>query len=226
MHGGTPDGGFHTKGKRGFRKRETMMEIKRIDTYTDHRFSQKVLDQHGCFLIEGRPCEVEILSDFEAVVRGKDRNAYPQLMEQFRFYTPHISKFYDDCGKLIREYPAMPVFNIAIGEIQPSQFFVDEEKIAAIRRFIHHPQDIIIQVMLHNGSCISLDGHTRLYEAVLNGWNTVRAVEAAADQNILGFVEEAKRRNIHSPKDMKLVSHREYEEKWNRFCAEYFQRLE
>lgn len=74
------------------------MEIKRIDTYADNRFSQKVLFQHGCFLVDEIPYEVEILSDFKAVIRGKDKNIYPQLIDEFRFYTPHISKFYDDCG--------------------------------------------------------------------------------------------------------------------------------
>lgn len=198
------------------------MEIERINTYTDDRFSEKVLHQHGCFLIDGEPFEVEIFSDFEAVVRGKDQNSYAELIERFRFYTPHITKFYDSGEKVIKEYPAVPVFQIKVGQIQPSQFFVDEEKIAAIRSFIHDPKDIIIQVTPWQGHWLSLDGHTRLYYAVLNGWDTVRAVEAETDGAVLGFAREAQRRNIHSPKDMKLVSHSEYEEKWNRFCDEYF----
>ena len=41
------------------------MNIKRINTYDDKRFSQKVLNQHGCFLVEEEPYEVEIISDFE-----------------------------------------------------------------------------------------------------------------------------------------------------------------
>lgn len=198
------------------------MEIERINTYTDDRFSEKVLYQHGGFLIDGEPFEVEILSDFEAVVRGKDQNSYAELIERFRFYTPHITKFYDRSKKVIKEYPAVPVFQIKVGQIQPSQFFVDEEKIAAIRSFIHDPQDIIIQVTRYQERWLSLDGHTRLYYAVMNGWDTVRAVEAETDGAVLGFAREAQRRNIHSPKDMELVSHSEYEEKWNRFCDEYF----
>lgn len=198
------------------------MEIKRIDAYTDDRFSRKVLDQHGCFLADGLPCEVEIISDFEAVVRGGNRKAYPQLIEEFRFYTPHITKFFDDYGELIKEYPPVPIFKIPVAEIQPSQFFIDEDKIAAIRSFIHCSQDIIIQVMRHNGRYISLDGHTRLYYAVLEGWDIVRAVEAEVSEDILDFVKEAQRRKIYAPKDMELVGHSEYEEKWNRFCDAYF----
>lgn len=200
----------------------SIMEIKRVDTYTDSRFSQKVLYQHGCFLVEGVPYEVGIFSDFEAVVRGENENVYLLVIEEFRFYTPHITMFYNENGKLIKEYPNVSVLNISLEQIQPSQFYVDREKIAAIRNFIYKPEDIIIQVMPYNGNYISLDGHTRLYYAVLNGWDTVRAVENTADMDILGFVEEARRRKIYSPKDMELVSHREYEDKWNRFCDEYF----
>lgn len=94
-----------------------------------------------------------------------NRKAYPQLIEEFRFYTPHITKFFDGYGELIKEYPPVPIFKIPVAEIQPSQFFIDEDKIAAIRSFIHCSQDIIIQVMRHNGRYISLDGHTRLYYA-------------------------------------------------------------
>lgn len=198
------------------------MEIKRINTYEDDRFSKKVLLQHGCFLADEAPYEVQIISDFEAVIRGENAAVYPQIMEEFRFYTPHITKFYSADGELIKEYPDANLLTISLDQIQPSQFYVDEEKLAAVSTFIQNPHDIIIQVMPFEGRYISLDGHTRLYYAVMKGWDTVRAVVDVSNDYIYGFVEEAKRRNIHTPKDMELVGHSEYEEKWNRFCDDYF----
>lgn len=198
------------------------MEIKRINTYEDDRFSKKVLLQHGCFLADEAPYEVQIISDFEAVIRGENAAVYPQIMEEFRFYTPHITKFYSADGELIKEYPDANLLTISLDQIQPSQFYVDEEKLAAVSTFIQNPHDIIIQVMPFEGRYISLDGHTRLYYAVMKGWDTVRAVVDVSNDYIYGFVEEATRRNIHTPKDMELVSHSEYEEKWNRFCDDYF----
>ena len=198
------------------------MEIKRVNSYEDQRFSQKVLYQHGCFLVDGMPYEMEIISNFEAVIRGSDRNLYPQIIGEFRFYTPHITRFYDTDGCIVKEYPPVKRITLSLAEIQPSQFYVDRDKINAVSSFIREPRDIIIQVMPFEGRYVSLDGHTRLYYAYLQGWDTVRAVEETSDDYIYGFVEEAKRRNIHSPKDMELVSHNEYEEKWNRFCDEYF----
>lgn len=40
------------------------MEIQRINTYDDNRFSQTVLHQHGCFFVDEKPYEVEIVSDY------------------------------------------------------------------------------------------------------------------------------------------------------------------
>lgn len=47
------------------------MEIQRIDGYTDPRFPQKVLYQHGAFLVDGAPWSFRVVSDHEAVVSGE-----------------------------------------------------------------------------------------------------------------------------------------------------------
>lgn len=169
------------------------MEIIRINTYYDDRFSQKILNQHGCFLVDNLPHEVEIFSDHEAIVRGKNISGYLNLIEEFRFYAPHITKFYDENQLLIKEYPNTELLKIAIDKIQPSQFYVDEEKVAAIQDFIWNEDDIVIQVIPYQGKYISLDGHTRLYYAVLKEWKHVRAVVEKSDDWVYKFAEEAKK---------------------------------
>ena len=198
------------------------MEIKRIDTYDDTRFSKSVLLQHGCFLVDEAPYEVEIISESEAVIRGADPTLFPMVIDQFRFYTPHIIKFYDNDGNVIKGFPNIKLLKIPLYQIQPSQFYVDKDKIAAISNYIHAADDIVIQVMPYQNGYISLDGHTRLHYAVMNGWKYVRAVEETSADWVYHFVAEAQKRNIHTPKDMMLLSHEEYEEKWNRFCDEIF----
>ncbi len=198
------------------------MEIKRLNSYRDERFSEKVLLQHGCFLVDETPYEVEIISNFEAVIRGKDETVYPEVIDEFRFYTPHITRFFDRDGQLVKEFPQAQLLTIHLDQIQPSQFFIDEDKITAVSTFIQKPQDIIIQVLPFDGRYVSLDGHTRLYYAVMKGWDHVLAVIESSDDYIYDFVEEAKKRSVYSPKDMVLVSHGEYEEKWNRFCDDFF----
>ena len=198
------------------------MKIKRINTYGDNRFSQTVLHQHGCFIVDGKPYEVEIISDYEAVISGEDQTVYTAVVEEFRFYTPHITRFYNRDGKIVREYPRVQLLTLCLDQIQPSQFYVDETKIAAIGTFIHKPEDIIIQVLPNEDRYISLDGHTRLYYTVMKGWACVRAVVESSDDWVYKFVTEAQKRGIYTPKEMTLVGHDEYEEKWNRFCDEFF----
>lgn len=198
------------------------MEIQRINSYVDKRFSEKVLLQHGCFLADDIPYEVEIISDHEAIIRGENKHIYQEIIENFRFFTPHIRKFYNMDGQLVREYPQEQLLNICLDEIQPSQFFIDEDKIDAVSTFIQKSQDIIIQVLRFEGRYISLDGHTRLYYAAMKEWSVVRAVVIEAlDEWAIRFAEEARKRKIFTPKDMVMVCHSEYEEKWNRFCDDF-----
>ena len=198
------------------------MNIKRINTYDDKRFSQKVLNQHGCFLVEEEPYEIEIISDFEAIVRGKVSAVYPAVIEDFLFFTPHITIFYNENHEIVKEYPKAELLELSLDDIQPSQFYVDQDKIDAVSAFIDKWEDIIIQVSKYQDRYISLDGHTRLYYAVLQNFKTVRAVLAETDDYIMDFVEEAVKRGIQTPKDLILLSHTEYEEKWNKYCDEYF----
>lgn len=202
------------------------MTITRINTYDDPRFSPEALRQHGCYLMDGTPCEVRIISADTAIVTGCPAQQFSALMEAFRFNAPHITRFTDAAGCTLAELPPLRVFPIRLADIQPSQFFVDKEKLDAVRSFIHAPEDVIIPVIAHEGRYISLDGHTRLFLAVQRGWQSVRAVHDTADDVLLAFAAEAARRGVHKPADMTLLSHAEYEVRWNRFCDDFMARLE
>lgn len=195
--------------------------ITRINRYDDPRFSPAALHQHGCYLVDGCPAELLILSEDTVRVTGA---VCPELLEAFRFHAPHITRFMDAQGEVVQTYPPRKLLTLPLPEIQPSQFFVDEEKLQAISTFIHRPEDVIIQVLFHEGRCISLDGHTRLYLAARRGWTHVQAVEEAADESIYDFVAEAQRRSIHTPADLQLLPHEDYELQWNRYCDDYFSR--
>ena len=198
------------------------MEIKRINTYNDSRFSTHVLMQHGCFLIDDVPYEVEIISNYEAIFKGDNRDYYLPLIEESRFYTPHITKFYDENKNIIIEYPKEKIIEIELKNIQPSQFYVDRKKLSMIQEFIHEEKDIIIQAMPYQDRYIALDGHTRLFLATLLGFHKVYACIASVDESIYDFVNEAKRRKIFSPYDLIPLSHEEYETLWNSYCDAYF----
>jgi hypothetical protein len=198
------------------------MDIKRIDNYTDERFSRMALLQHGAYLVDGEPYEFEITAHDRAVIRGKDPSVYPALIEEFRFHAPQVSEFYGPGGGLIAEYPKAGLINVELSSVQPSQFYVDEDKLAAVGSFIKSAEDVIVQVIPWENGFISLDGHTRLYLAALNGWERVRAVVSETDDWVWAFVNEARKCGVLSPADMKLVSHAEYKVLWDDFCDEVF----
>lgn len=198
------------------------MDIKRIDSYEDERFSKKVLKQHGAFEVDGLLYEVEITSDYEAIVRG-DSRYIKEITEEFRFYAEHISKFYDDNGKCIADYPKVKIFDISLEKIQPSQFYVDYDKKHAVESFVTDANDIIIPLTELDGRYVSLDGHTRLSVAVDRGYTSVKGFLADGGSWVQMFVREALLRGIQTPYDMQVLSHSEYDLKWNKFCDELFE---
>lgn len=204
-------------------KRNLNMDIERINDYDDPRFPKEVLNQHGAFVVDGKyPCSFRIIDETTAEIDFHDYSDVTTLIENFRFYAEHVTVFCDKSGKVIAEFPKIKTFPLGVGLIQPSQFYVDEDKVNAVSDFIASGNDIVIPVMKRDGRYISLDGHTRLYYAYTRGWNTVRAFEAEVNDYVLEFVEEAKKRGVSGVGNMELLSHSEYELKWNKFCDDFF----
>lgn len=199
-------------------------DIQRINSYTDRRFSEEILKQHGAFLInKSLPCEVEIINSFEAIIHGDVQEYYDAVMEEFRFYAEHICRFYNENNELIKEFEPVKIFRVKIADIQPSQFCVDRDKIDAVKSFITCLEDIIIPLAKQE-KYISLDGHTRLAAATELGYEEVQGFCTKAGDYICAFAKEAKKRGVHTPYDMKRLSHQEYEQEWYGFCDAFFGR--
>ena len=202
------------------------MEIRRINSYRDMRFSQRVLNQHGAYLVDGEPYAFEITGPDCAQLSGAEPSVFPELIEEFRFHAPHIVRFYDVEGQIIEAFPQPEILTIPLNQIQPSQFFVDRDKLAAVRSFLHTGCDVVIQVLPWEERFIALDGHTRLYWAAAEGADAVRAVVSETDDWIWTFVREAEKRGIRRPQDLELLDHEDYVIRWDRYCDSVFGREE
>ena len=198
------------------------MEIKRVTDYNNPIFSQIVLNQRGAFLIDEEPYEIEIISSDSAFVKGKNRKNFKKLIEYFRYYSPHILNFFDENDKKIISFEKKPVLTLEVDKIQPSQFYIDENKVNALENFIKNSKDIVIQVVKSDEGYICVDGHTRLFIAFLKNFKTVHAIETEFDDDTNYFVSQTKKRNIFTIKDLKLVSHSDYKNLWIDFCNSYF----
>lgn len=197
--------------------------IKRIDTYTDDRFDIDILKQHGAFIVDDKyKCSFKIINNDSAIVLFDREINILEVIDEFRFYSEHVTNFYEEGGKPIKVFPKVETFDISIEDIQPSQFFVDIDKVNAIDSFIKSEADIIIPLIKMEDRFISLDGHTRLFYAVSKGYSKVKGYLSETSEYIFRFVEEAMKRGICTPKELKLVSHRDYEIKWHKFCDDYF----
>lgn len=203
------------------------MDIKRIDNYTDPRFSREVLLQHGAFVIDEKyPCSFKIISENAAQAEYHDYSGIDPIIEQFRFFAEHINVFYDNKGNVIAEYDPVELKTISLDEIQPSQFYADEDKVNAVKEFIRSGDDIIVPVMFDGriNRYISLDGHTRMYYAFLQGYKNIRIFESETNEYIFSFADEAIKRGVRKVSDITMLSHEEYEIKWNKFCDDFFGR--
>jgi len=187
------------------------MKIKRIDSYIDDRFSKKVLQQHGAFLIDDcYPCEFEIINMDTAVIKYHDLTDTDAIIDEFRFYAEHIVNFCDVKGNVIKSFFHKEIIWVEISKIQPSQYYVDKDKVNAVKTFINTESDIVIPLIKSNGRFISLDGHTRLYIANGKGFRKVQGFITSADDTIYKCVEEAINRSIYSITDVKLVNQEQY----------------
>lgn len=201
------------------------MDIERINDYKDERFPKEILLQHGAFIIDQtKRCLFNILDQCSAEVQYDDGIEILPVIDEFLQYAEHITVFYDTLGHKIAEFPSIPIKSCSLESIQPSQFFVDADKIDAISTFIRSPDDIIIPVTYDesSGKYISLDGHSRMYYAVIQGWKTLRIFESNPGSYIAGFVKEAQRRGVFTPKQLIKLSHQEYIQQWYQFCDDYF----
>lgn len=198
------------------------MKIERIDELHDGRFREAVLKQHGAFLVDGAPCEVEIIGERSAVIRSEGAIDLDALIAEFRFFAEHITEFYDECGALLRRLEPVELFEVDISAIQPSQFYVSEAKLEAVASFVHSGRDVIVPLNADGDRYISVDGHTRLYLAARMGIGQVLGFLTETNEDVQEFAWEAQRRGVCCPADLQLLPPDEYEEKWIGFCKQFF----
>lgn len=196
---------------------------KRIDDYKNLDINQNICNQHGVFRMNDNTlATVEIISQDSAVIQLENNECLNELIEEFRFYAEHITHFYNKKLELLKEFPHKNLIEIDIFELQPSQFFVNEDKVNAVSSFVNSSKDVVIPIIKKDEMIIVLDGHTRLYAASMKGIKTVFVFDTETDQYIYDFVEEAQRRNIKNVSDLKRLSHEDYEKEWYSYCDNYF----
>jgi len=190
-------------------------------------FSKDELDFGGCcFFSEDKAYRYFFrIKGLEATLFANTKQYISQAVEEFLFYSGFITSIKDERGNTLMSRTPSEPYLYEISKIQPSQFYISEIKLNNCKKWITKADDIIVPIVIKNGTSISLDGHTRMRAALDLGFNSVYVYPDEFEETIFHFVSEAIKRQINTVSDMEIISNEEYEIKWNKFCDDLFERL-
>lgn len=198
------------------------MEIIRDRTNTIYSRKNRLLG--NCFTVKADNGEFHYEFDIkgkEARILTENLTWIEEAIKEFRFYNFNITVFYTDDRSFYKAFDEVHTFKLPIKILQPSQFFIDKDKLKEIEQNLLE-EDICIPVAIIHDEYVVLDGHTRLYYLYRNDVKMVNVYLDTAFASIQDFVYMAKEMNIFSISALKLLSHEEYDIYWNKFCDEYF----
>jgi len=160
----------------------------------------------------------------EAVLHTNSLLHIDEAIDTFLFYSGFISRIKSPGGRLLRERVPSPLIELEVQKIQPSQFYINKQKLDNCKKWIQSQSDIMIPISNINGKIVSLDGHTRLRAAADLGYQRIYTYHDDCDDYIAAFAKEAIHRNILSVYDMEVLFDSEYSLKWHKFCDDFFER--
>lgn len=145
-----------------------------------------------------------------------------KAINEFRKYNKNINVFYNESRSYYRAFDKEFIFKLPINCIQPSKFFINEDKLKAIEEYIDE-DDICLPVCIIDEEYVLIDGHTRLYSMNLNYRRLVNVYIDEKYDGIEDFIYMAKENNIRNISQMKLLSNQEYHNIWDNFIKEYYE---
>lgn len=166
--------------------------------------------------------DFEIMNHKEAILHTKAELCPKEVIEEFLFYSGFISQIKTVNGEFIYHQPPKNVMKQPLDCIQPSQLYVNEEKLKRLLTWINDPRDIIVPVIQLNEQYVSIDGHTRLKAAELLGFHEIYIYLDDFEVYIEDFVHFCQNEQKYSIYDLSIISDEEYQIKWCTFCEAYF----
>ena len=208
-----------------------MADIKRIDSLQECPGADPLfILRHTAFLVGESVVSFEILTFEQAVIHGdqailENQPLLEEVIREFRFYSFHVTQFLDKQHRLLRSFPPVALQLVEIDSLQPSQFYVNLEKMEQCAQWIENVHHLIIPV--RSGTNYICDGHTRLYAALQKGILQCYIYDAEdSGDYLLDFVKMARERNIFHVSDLQSLSDSEYKALWWQFCDNYFAQKE
>ena len=204
-----------------------MSDIKRIESLEEYPCADpQYVSRHTAFWVDQAIVYFEILNPEQAIIHCNKKilensALLEEVIQEFRFYSYHITQFLNEQHQLVKKFPSVELTLVEINDLQPSQFYVNQEKILQCSGWIENLHHLIIPV--HPNTNFICDGHTRLYAALQKGFHKcyIYTAEESGDY-LLDFVKMARERNIFHVADLQPLSDSEYKTLWWQFCDDYF----
>ncbi|NLA96021.1 MAG: hypothetical protein GX838_04165 [Clostridiaceae bacterium] len=110
-------------------------------------------------------------------------------------------------------------------QIQPSQFYINREKLKALEEGFDPKLFEPIPVKHMGQRLVMTDGHTRACYLILEGYRSIPVIEETADLNWEAYrinVKDCQRRGVLSALDLPacIVSPKVFKERWDSYCDE------
>ena len=208
-------------------KKRCAMKIIRAGLHDTDIFSKDELVYGACcFFADDKVSKYFFkISGQEATLFSNTDRYISQAIDEFLFYSSFVLSVKDKDGRNLRTRTQNEPCLCEISKIQPSQFFINEEKLYNCKKWIKCPEDIFIPIAIKEGKNIALDGHTRMKAALDLGYTSVYVYPDEYDETIFHFVDVAEKRKINSVADMEIIGDGEYKIKWDKFCDDLFENL-
>jgi len=199
------------------------MEIIRAGMDDTNMFSKEQL-AHGacCFYTADKSIRYYFeIQGHEAILYAYEQKYINEVIDEFLFYSNFVTCIKHTNGHVLKQRDAIKLEPFAILKIQPSQFYINEQKLINCKSWIKSQEDIRIPVATIDGKVVSLDGHTRLRAALDLGYTHAYIYPDDCGDYTAAFVNEAINRNIFGIFDMAILPNDEYKVRWDKFC-DYF----
>ena len=148
---------------------------------------------------------------FEALIICDNLVYINEAIEEFRKYNKYISVYYNKNRSFYKAYDEIHTFKLPINIIQPTEFFINEENLNNISKYLEN-KEVYLPVNILNDEYVLLDGHTRLYAKYLEDCKMVNVYIDDMNDKIDDLVYMAKEQNINNIKALKLLNNDEYTE--------------
>lgn len=199
------------------------MKITRINDYDNPDFEPLVLFQHCAYYIDEVPCSIKIIDSTTAIIDTNFSGNLAPVIDEFRIHAYNITNFYTKNMVLIESLPEITLNEFSIDELKPSQFYINELKLDAIKQWLNVESEVIIAITKIGNNLIIADGHTRLFRAKELGYQTVKTYFIEQEKYLYDFYNAAQEKEIYEIKDLQVISNEEYLIKWLGYCKQYFE---